>query len=433
MSETLVIVFTLLLMALLLFNGIPIAYSLIVSSALAMIYLIGFGPTVSILVTTTHSEVANYLFATIPLYVLMAQFLSTSGLVRKIFDATNEWVGHIPGGLAMATTIANGGMAALSGSSTAAAISMSKIAFPEMDERGYDQRLSMGVLSAAGTFSIMIPPSLGLIIYGILTQQNIATLFIAGIVPGLLTVVFYLVVIYGWSKYDPSVAPEVVERKPLTDRLYASVSVYPAVLLILLVLGGLYTGVVTPTEAGGLGAMGAFTILLFQGNQKLAATNEALAETARLTAMLFILLVGAQVMGRMIALLGVLTTILEFIASIPLGPWGILIIILLFYLLLGTFMSQAPILFLTLPLSFPIAIELGFDPIWYGIVIVKTVEIGMITPPFGLNVYVASGAVNVEPATTFRGAVRFLIPDCLILVLLLLLPELALWLPRTMS
>jgi TRAP-type C4-dicarboxylate transport system permease large subunit len=149
--------------------------------------------------------------------------------------------------------------------------------------------------------------------------------------------------------------------------------------------------------------------------------------------MLFILLVGAQVMGRMIALLGVLTTILEFIASIPLGPWGILIIILLFYLLLGTFMSQAPILFLTLPLSFPIAIELGFDPIWYGIVIVKTVEIGMITPPFGLNVYVASGAVNVEPATTFRGAVRFLIPDCLILVLLLLLPELALWLPRTMS
>lgn len=433
MADLLLFGVTIALMALLLFSGIPVAYSLIVSSTFAMVYLIGFGPTISIVQTTMYSEVANYLFATIPLYVLMAQFLSTSGLVKKIFNATNEWVGHVPGGLAMATTIANGGMAALSGSSTAAAISMSQIAYPEMDERGYDTRLSMGVLAAAGTFSIMIPPSLGLIIYGILTQQNIAVLFIAGLVPGLLTVGSYLLLIYIWCRYDPDIAPDPISPQPIKDRVVSTAAVYPAILLIFLVLGGLYSGAVTPTEAGAVGAMGAFVILVFQAESKFESANEALSETARLTAMLFILLVGAQIMGRMMALFGILRTTLEFISTIAIGPYGILLIILAFYLILGLFMSQAPILFLTIPISFPIATQLGFDPIWFGIVIVKTVEIGMITPPFGLNVYVASGAVNVKPETTFRGALRFLIPDLLILILLLAFPQIALWLPETMG
>lgn len=433
MADLFLFSITLLLMAILLFTGVPIAYALIVSSTFAMVFLIGIGPTISIVQTTMFSEVANYLFATIPLYILMAQFLATSGLVEKLFDAANEWVGHVPGGLAMATTIANGGMAALSGSSTAAAISMSQIAYPEMDKRGYDTRLSMGSLAAAGTFSIMIPPSFGLIIYGILTEQNIATLFIAGVVPGLLTVTSYLILIYIWCRFFPDVAPEPSSRAPVKDRFYSTVAVYPAVLLIILVLGGMYSGAVTPTEAGALGAMGAFVILVFQAKSPFESANDALSETARLTAVMFSLLVGAQIMGRMMALFGILRTTLNFISTIPVGPWGILLLILGFYLILGLFMSQAPILFLTIPISFPLVSQLGFNPIWYGIVIVKTVEIGMVTPPFGVNVYVASGAVGVEPNTTFRGAIRFLIPDVAILILLLLFPQIALWLPGTMS
>lgn len=413
--------------------GVPVAFSFIIAGAVGLYMILGLEPMLGILQTTPFRSVASFLLSTVPMYVLMAEFLARGRLIQDIFRSAYYWLGHLKGGLAVATIMANGGLAALSGSSTASAATMTTIAVPEMRRYGYSDRLSLGVVAAAGSFAILIPPSVGLILYGIITETSIGKLFVAGIVPGLLTIVAYWLVVYLWVRRSPHIAPQ-VPAFPWRDRVQSLRTVWPAVLLAFIVLGGIYSGIVTPTEAGALGAFGALLIGLAVGGLRGRGIVESLERTTRNSAMIFAIVIGATIFGYYLSVTQVTQKLIAYIGNLAVPPYGVLLTIIALYIVLGTFMEQIAIQFITLPLIFPIIVSLGFDPIWFGIIVIKTAEIGVVTPPVGLNVYVVSGALeDASMADTFAGAAMFLIADVAILALLLLFPQLVTFLPGLMS
>ena len=416
-----------LLLLLLLLLGWPVAFALAASGSVGLFFNVGPGTTMVLLRNITMDNTGSYLLTTIPMFILMAEFLNNSGLISDLFTAAHRWLSRFRGGLAFATTLANGMMAAMSGSSTATAAAMSKMAVPEMRKRGYDDRLSIGTVAASGTFAVMIPPSLALIIYGILTETSIADLFLAGVIPGLLTLLGYGGVIYAWGLANPDVLSDRTERFTFSEKMESTRAIWPALIVIFLVIGGLYLGVVTPTEAGALGASGTLIIGIVIGHMRLPEINNALLRTAELTVMIFMIVIGAMIFGRFLATSGATRELLQFVEALPVNRWIILTIILVIYVVLGTVMDQLAILILTLPITFPIAIELGYDPIWFGIIITKTIEIGLITPPLGLNVYVASGALDEDVTIAFKGAIRFIPVDVAIIFLLMLFPGIVTW------
>lgn len=413
--------------------GVPVAFSFIIAGAVGLYMILGLEPMLGILQTTPFRSVASFLLSTVPMYVLMAEFLARGRLIQDIFRSAYYWLGHLKGGLAVATIMANGGLAALSGSSTASAATMTTIAVPEMRRYGYSDRLSLGVVAAAGSFAILIPPSVGLILYGIITETSIGKLFVAGIVPGLLTIVAYWLVVYLWVRRSPHIAPQ-VPAFPWRDRVQSLRTVWPAVLLAFIVLGGIYSGIVTPTEAGALGAFGALLIGLAVGGLRGRGIVESLERTTRNSAMIFAIVIGATIFGYYLSVTQVTQKLIAYIGNLAVPPYGVLLTIIALYIVLGTFMEQIAIQFITLPLIFPIIVSLGFDPIWFGIIVIKTAEIGVVTPPVGLNVYVVSGALeDASMADTFAGAAMFLIADVAVLALLLLFPQLVTFLPGLMS
>ncbi|HEY8417305.1 MAG TPA: TRAP transporter large permease [Limnochordales bacterium] len=427
------LVFPLGLMLACLALGVPVAFSFVIAGAVGLYMILGYEPMLGILQTTPFRSVASFLLSTVPMYVLMAEFLSRGRLIQDIFRSAYYWLGHLKGGLAVATIMANGGLAALSGSSTASAATMATIAVPEMRRYGYSDRLSLGVVAAAGSFAIMIPPSVGLILYGIITETSIGKLFVAGIVPGLLTIVAYWLVVYFWVRRSPHIAPQ-VPPFPWRKRVESLRAIWPATLLAAVVLGGIYSGIVTPTEAGALGALGALLIGLLAGGLRWRGIVESLERTTRNTAMIYAIVIGATIFGYFLSVTQVTQRLIAYIGSLDVSPYGVLLTIIGLYIVLGTFMEQIAIQFITLPLIFPIIVSLGFDPIWFGIIVIKTAEIGVVTPPVGLNVYVISGALeDASMADTFAGAAVFLIADLAVLALLLLFPELATFLPSLMG
>lgn len=419
---------TVLLVALILI-GVPVAFALSISGTLGLILYLGIDKMAGLMLTVPYSNVAYFLLATVPMFILMAEFLNESDLTVVLYEAAHRWFGNIPGGLAITTTLASGGLAALSGSSTATAATMSSIAVPEMRKYGYDDRLSFGTVSAAGTFAVMIPPSLGLIIYGILTETSISDLFIAGIVPGILTITSYVLVIYLWGLSDPDVIGGETVKFSWSERFRSLLKVWPALLIVLLVIGGLYLGIVTPTEAGALGAFGTFVVAIGIFGMRFSGIVSALQRTAETTTMIFMIVIGAVFFARFLTVAGITPAVINFVTSLPISPILILVLLLLLYILMGTMMDQLAILILTLPITFPLAISLGFHPIWFGILIAKTIEIGLVTPPLGLNVYIATGPMEVDVDVGFRGALRFIAADIVVLGILILFPQLSLFLP----
>jgi tripartite ATP-independent transporter DctM subunit len=410
--------------------GVPIGYAMFIAGFVGLIDSLGFEATTAMLVSVVHTQTASYVFSTIPMFILLAEFLDKSDLLDDVFTAMYRWTSWIPGGLAITTTFANGGFAALSGSSTAAAAALSKIAVPEMREYDYDDRLSMGTVAASGTFAMMFPPSIGLIVYGILTENSIGTLFIAGMTPGILTMIAYVLLIIGWVTYSPGIVGATPRDFTWGERFRSLTPIWPAALLIFVVLGSIYLGVVTPTESGALGAFGAFLIGRFVYDLSSGDMKVALSGTAQTTTMIFVIILGALLFGRYLAITGATQALIQTVSELPVGRYGILLVLLGIYLVLGMVMNQTAILVLTLPVTYPLAVDgLGFHPIWFGIVIIKTAEIGMITPPFGLNVYVASSPIDVDIKQAFAGASRFIIADVAILILLILFPAIATWLP----
>lgn len=409
--------------------GMPIAYTLAATGALGVLVTFGWQPLQGVLATTPYRTASSFLLSTIPLFILMAEFLARGTIVRDMFKVAYTFLGHLRGGLALAAVGANVGFAALAGSSTAAAASMARICVPEMRKYGYDDRLSLGTVAIAGTLAIMIPPSIGLIIYGILTETSIGRLFLGGVIPGIISAAGYAFAIWIWARREPAVAPS-IPRFSWSERVKSLKAVWPAILLIVFVAGSIYTGVVTPTEAAAVGALAALIVSVAFGGLRWTGFMEAVRASVRTTAMIFAIIIGAMIFGYFLAGTKVPQNMIEWVGGLPVPSWVVIAVIVGIYLVLGCFMDQLAIIVLTLPLTFPLVTSLGYDAIWWGIIVTKTAEIGLVTPPVGLNVFVASGAVGARLETAFSGIGRLLIADGFVLLVLLLRPELSTFLPN---
>ena len=395
-------------------------------------YLSGGGPALKIVGHTTMRTVTDFNFAVIPLFLLMGSLATTSGMSRELFRAANGFVGHLRGGLGIATIAACGGFAAICGSSVATAATFSRVAYPEMRRYGYPQSFATGVIAAGGTLGIMIPPSTVFAVYGLITEQDVGKLFVAGIVPGILAVLMYMATITIIGAVRPGFLPAGV-RSSWRERIEGLRDVWATILLFAFVIGGIYGGMFTATEAAGMGAGGAFLIGIARGRLSRADILRSLLEATRTTAAVFTVLIGALLFGYFLTITQTPQKVSEFLGSLGLGAYGILGIIMLMYLVLGCLMDALAMIILTIPIIFPVIIALGFNPIWFGVVIVMTVELGLIHPPVGMNIFVIKSVVeDVKISTIFYGVMPFIITDLLRLAILIAFPILALWLPSHM-
>lgn len=414
-------------------SGMPIGFVMALVGFLGYSYLVSLQAGLTILGLTFYATAASYTLSVIPLFVLMGQFAAHSGLSRDIYYAIYRWIGHLRGGLAMATIGGCAGFAAISGSSLATAATMGTVALPEMQRYKYDSSLATGTVAAGGTLGILIPPSVTFIVYAMLTEESIGRLFIAGIFPGLLLATLFMLTIYIHARLKPHLAPP-APRANLKERLVALRGVWGMVVLFVLVIGGIYMGVFTPTEAAGVGAFGAFVFAL--GKRQLTRQNltSSLVEMGRITAMIFIIIIGAYIFGYFLAVTRIPSQVADFIGGLQLSRYVILAVIVVLYIILGMFMEGFAILVLTIPILFPLILALGFDPIWFGVVIVIMMETAMITPPVGINVFVIKGvAKDVPMYTIFRGILPFWLAMVVCIVILTAFPQIALFLPSFMK
>jgi C4-dicarboxylate transporter DctM subunit len=419
-------------MLLLIFWGTPIGVAMGLVGFLGFALMSGVEPALSILGLSPYSAVATYTLTVLPLFILMGQFAAMSGLSRDLYDAANRWLGHWRGGLAMANVVACGGFAAVSGSSLATSATMAVVALPEMERHGYAARLATGSIAAGGTLGILIPPSVMFLIYGFITEQSVGRLFLAGVVPGTLLVLLYVLAIAVVTWRSPALGPAVA-RVPLRDRIAALGRVWPVLGLFVLVIGGMYSGVFTATEAAAVGAAGAFALALGRRSMTWRQVGRALVDTAHTSATLFSILIGAVILGFFLAVTQLPMTLAATIGALPLPAPLVMVVIVLLYVVLGAIMDALAMVLLTVPIFFPVSQTLGFDPIWFGVMIVVVCELALITPPIGMNVYVLAGIAKGVPMTEiFRGILPFLCADLVLLALLMLFPDLALWLPRSM-
>ena len=417
----------------LLFAGLPIAFALfLIGTAGAAVYL-GPGPALAMLGQVTFDTVRNYNLATLPLFILMGNFVARARLSKELYDAAFALVGHRRGGLAMTTVVASGGFAAVCGSSMATAATMCRVAMPSMRAHGYSDRLATASIAAGGTLGILIPPSVIMVIYGIMTNTNIGALFIAGVIPGLIGILGYLAAV-AWSVWrDPSSGPP-GERMGWHARLVAVRRVWGIALLFGIVLGGIYLGVFTPIEAAGIGAFGAFLFALLRGELGWTALREVLAESMRTSALMLTVLIGAVVYNNFLDLSGFTKALQAAVTAFGVHPVMVITLVLLIYLLLGCVLESLSMVLLTVPIFFPVVTALGYDPVWFGVIVVVATEISLITPPVGFNVFVLQSMLpEVSAGTIFRGLAPFVVADLVRLVLYVAVPAIVLWLPRLMD
>ncbi len=399
-------------------------------------YLVGGAPALKLVGQTSMRTVTDYTFGVIPMFLLMGAFVTNSGMSRELFRAANAFVGHRRGGLGIATIAACGGFAAICGSSVATAATFSTVAYPEMRRFGYPQSFATGVIAAGGTLGAMLPPSTVLAVYGIITEQDIGKLFFAGILPGILAATMYMVTIAVIGRARPGFLPA-GERKAWRERVMALGDIWAPLLLFAFVIGGLYglpfIPKFTPTEAGGVGAAGAFIIGVLRGRLDRTNIRRSLLQATRTAAAVFTVLIGALLFGYFLTVTQTPQKVTEFLTGLGLGRYGVLALIMLMYLVLGCLMDALAMIILTIPIIFPVVTALGFDPIWFGVIIVMTVELGLIHPPVGMNVFVIKSVVqDVKFSTIFYGVLPFIVTDLVRLVILIAFPILATFLPSRM-
>jgi C4-dicarboxylate transporter, DctM subunit len=411
---------------------VPVGMAMGLVGVTGFAWIVGAGPALKNVGHTTMRTVTDYNFAVIPLFMLMGSFASTSGMSRELFRGANAFVGHLRGGLGIATIAACGGFAAICGSSVATAATFSRVAYPEMVRHGYPQSFATGVIAAGGTLGIMIPPSTVFAIYGLITEQDIGKLFIAGVIPGLIAVSMYMITITLIGLARPGYLPA-GERSSWKERLEALRDIWAVLLLFVFIIGGLYGGLFTATEAAGAGAGGAFIIGILRRRLTMAGILQSLLETTRTTAAVFTILIGALLFGYFLTVTQTPQKVTEFLTGLGVGRYGVLALIMLMYLVLGCLMDSLAMIILTVPIIFPVIIALGFDPIWFGVIIVMTVELGLIHPPVGMNIFVIKSVIDdVKISTIFYGVFPFIITDLLRLLILIAFPILATWLPSRM-
>ena len=430
--EQLIMVLPLIGMIILIAIGMPVAFAMGVSGAIGIFFMGGFDSLMGILGTSPYRTAASYTLTTVPLFILMAEFIVKSEIVHDIFEAGYKWLGHLPGGVAIATVMADAGFGAMCGSSTAAAAAMSSVAIPQMKRLKYKDSLSGGVVAIAGTLAIMIPPSIVFIIYGSVTETSIGKLLIAGIIPGILTAIAYAVAIYVWVKIDPSVSPS-QQAFPWNEKVRSLKYVWPMFVLFGVVVGTIYTGVATPTESAAFGATTALVMGLAMGRLDRGKILAACLATIKTTVMIFVLIIGAMIFGYYMTMTQLAQDTVKLIAAASLDRWVIMGGLVVLYIFLGCILDQIAILLLTLPITFPLVMSLGFDPIWFGVVITALAEIGLITPPVGLNCFIVSQVSKIPLEEVFKGASILMISEMIVMAMLLYWPEISLWLPSMMD
>lgn len=418
---------------LLLIFGMPIGFSLAFIGFCGISALTDISVALPSLLRSYYSTFTTYSFTVIPLFVIMGELATVSGLSEGIYQVADKWLRRLPGGLGIATIGACSGFAAICGSSVATAATLGKVALPEMARYNYDTRLATGSVAAGGTLGFLIPPSIGFVVYGILTEQSIGKLLVSGFIPGLLLSFAYIAIIVTWVMIKPSAAPASLEKVSFREKMASLKNVWELIVVFFLVMGGIYMGIFTPTEAGAVGAFFLFTVTLLRRKLTLPALVEAMKSTTRVSVMIFMILAGAYVFTYFMALTMIPMNLAVYLSQLALSKYAILAVILLVYLVLGCFLDATSMMVLTLPVIFPTILKLGFNPIWFGVISVLMMEAGLITPPLGLNIFVISGVANVPMETIFKGAIYFLLAILAVVTLVTVFPQLALFLPGIMS
>jgi len=412
--------------------GLPIAFSLAVAGIVGIYMLGGDWNVVSrILGTTPFSTAAEYVLTTIPMFILMAYFSASGGLARDLYTAGAQWLSRVKGGLAIATVFACGVFGAMSGASLAAAAVMSSIAMPEMRRHGYSDELAAGAIGIGATLDILIPPSVGMVIYGITTQTSIGKLLIAGVIPGIIVGIFLILAIIVWVRVRPAHAPQtyVVSR---SERWAGLRRIWSSLLLIVLVVALLYTGAATPTEVGALGAFLAAAIGVALKRLSWAGATEAIRQTIKTSGLIFMILIGATIFGYYMAMSQIPQHVVAVVAALDLNRWVVMSGIVVAYFVVSMFMDELPLLLLTLQLTFPLIVSLGFDPIWFGVMSMLMVSMGLVFPPVGMIAFVVSSSANVSLVKVYTGTSILMIALVLTTILIMIFPQIVLWLPNTM-
>lgn len=415
------------------FLRVPLAVSMTIAGFVGLGLMRGWPPAMASTSQVIFETGFHYVLSVIPLFVLMGNFVARAGLARELFTAANAFVGHRRGGLAMASIIASGGFGSICGSSIATAATMSRVAYPQMKAHGYKDTLATGSIASGGTLGILIPPSTILVVYGIITETDIGKLFVAGILPGLVAIACLCLAVVFVTWRDPEAGPP-AERFTWPERLRAIRGIWGVAVLFLLVIGGIYGGVFTATEGAGVGAAGAFFFALLRRSLTPRVLIDILVESARTTAMLFAILIAAMIFTNFINFTSMPADLKDFVLQFSPNPIMVVVMMMAIYLALGMVMEELAIVLLTIPVFFPVIVGLGFDPVWFGILIVTIVEIGMISPPVGLNLFVLNSLLpDVRLNSIYRGVWPFVMADIVRLAILIAVPAIALWLPGMMA
>jgi len=411
---------------------VPIAFSMAVVGFAGLWWMRSWNAAVAS-TTTEILDIAKYTLSVVPLFVLMGNFVTRAGMSRELYAAAYSFIGHKRGGLAMSTVMACAGFGAICGSSIATTATMARVSMPEMRRFGYRDSFAAGAIAAGGTLGILIPPSVIMVLYAIMTEQSIGALFAAGVVPGIMATLFYMAAAALVTARNPELGPP-GERSSWAERLAALKSIWGVVVLFGIVMGGMYGGWFTPTEAAGIGAMGGFLFALARGTLTWPVLVDILVSSARTTAMLFTILIGASVFASFANFTTMPNDLKDFVEQFQIHPIAVIVAICFVYVLLGTAMEELSMILLTVPIFFPLVTHLGFDPIWFGVLIVCVVEIGMISPPVGMNVFVLRSVLpDVPTSQIWKGVMPFLYADILRLGVLIAFPVITLWLPKTLG
>jgi C4-dicarboxylate transporter, DctM subunit len=436
MSPMLVGLIGMILLIAILFTGMPVAFCMGLIGCAGFLYLSGLNSGMGLVTGIAYTIFADYGLSVIPLFVLMGSFCFYADISKDIYDTVHDWLGQLRGGLAIATVGACAGFGAICGSSIACAVAMGTVAIPEMRRFKYSNALATGAVAAGGTIGSMIPPSVAFIIYGIITEQSIGKLFLAGVIPGIFQAILFVITIIIACRLNPAFGPA-MPATTFKQKMYSLRNTWVVLALFILVIGGLYFGIFSPTEAAGVGAFGAFIFAIAKRRLGWKRIRESLNDTGKTTAMVFTILLGAMILNYFFAVTRLPSELANIIAGLQMNRYVILTVVLFIYLVLGCVMDTMSMTLLTVPILFPLMCGprgLGFDPIWFGVMVVWMCEMGMITPPVGLNVFVIKGvAKDVPMSTIFKGAMPFVIADVVGVVILILVPSLATLLPGLMK
>ncbi len=416
----------------LLLIGMNIGISMAIVGFVGFTICTNLPAAIGMLKTVPFNTAANFGLSVIPLFVLMGQFAFYSGLSEDLFATCYKWLGRLPGGLACSTIAACAGFAAICGSSTATTATLGVVCLPEMRKYGYKDELSCGCIASGGTLGILIPPSVGFILYGIMAEQSVGSMFAAGILPGIMLAIFYIIAIVIWVKKNPALGPKgpVVS---FVDKMKSLKGIIGIIILFIIVLGGIFSGVFTANEGAAIGAFGSFIYMMIKRKATVHSILKALGDTIRTSAMIFLIMIGAFVFGYFLTVSGLPASIATAAMSADVPGWVIIFIILLVYAILGCFVDSLPLITLLVPIFLPIVINLGFDPIWFGVLMVMVMQLGLITPPVGMCVYVMGGiAKDVKLATIFKGVIPFIVALVIASIIVAVIPQLSLFLPHVM-